>query len=149
MTACDLTSSLCAVAALQYLCHEVPVMDEDADGSDDGEGNAAESSTLLLSSHSGTNSSDMEAGRKKQYEGMTALEIAVLANAKMFISHRPVQRIINGMSVTLPLSDIFLQKNLKKIKEFELRMMLILGVLIIIIFLKKQMGRIDIVLEVT
>jgi hypothetical protein len=29
--------------------------------------------------------------------GMTTLEIAILADCKKFISHRPVQRIINGM----------------------------------------------------
>ncbi|KAF8241804.1 hypothetical protein K440DRAFT_665146 [Wilcoxina mikolae CBS 423.85] len=91
MVACDLTSNLSAAEALQYLCHELPVLNENQDSSD-----AATETSHLLHGRSGTNE-DIENGRKKQYEGMNTLEIAVLADAKKFISHRPVQKIINGI----------------------------------------------------
>ncbi|KAA8899392.1 hypothetical protein FN846DRAFT_990157, partial [Sphaerosporella brunnea] len=101
LVACDLTSSLSAVEALQYLCHELPVAE--TEGAEPTE--STESTFLLSGRTGGTGSSDPESGRKKQFEGtnngstsgMTTLEIAILADCKKFISHRPVQRIINGI----------------------------------------------------
>jgi len=111
VVACDLTSSLSASEALQYLCHELSVLD-------DGGVETTEETYLLSGRSTGVGSGgiDVENGRRKQYEGasdvkgisernadgvgpvgMTTLEIAVLADCKKFISHRPVQKIINGM----------------------------------------------------
>ncbi|KAI5809349.1 hypothetical protein BZA77DRAFT_328871 [Pyronema omphalodes] len=95
MVACDLTSNLSAQEALQYLCHPLPVLE---DNSNSNETPITETTFLLSGTRHGTgSSSDIESNRKKQYEGMNTLEIAVLADAKKFISHRPVQRIITGI----------------------------------------------------
>ena len=75
MVACDLTSNLSAIEAIQYLCHELPVLEED-------EESAVTESSHLLGRRTGTNFSDVESGSKKQYEGMTALEMAVLTDSK-------------------------------------------------------------------
>lgn len=90
MVACELTSNLSAQEALQYLCHSLPVGEE-------SETPATESTFLLSGTRHGTSGSDIESNRKKQYEGMNTLEIAILADAKKFISHRPVQKIITGI----------------------------------------------------
>jgi hypothetical protein len=63
LVACDLTSSLSAVEALQYLCHELPVNEDESE--------PTETSLLLSGRSGGTAGSDPEAGRKKQYEGMS------------------------------------------------------------------------------
>jgi hypothetical protein len=62
--ACDLTSSLSAIEALQYLCHELPVVEDETE--------ATETTFLLGGRTGGTGGSgDPESGRKKkQYEGI-------------------------------------------------------------------------------
>lgn len=97
MVACDLASHLTAGEALRSLCYELPVLDGDDDddtaplllGGDDDD-----AAPQPLPAGAGR---DVESGRKKQFEGLNTLEMAVLADAKKFVSHRPVQRIINGI----------------------------------------------------
>ena len=92
LVACELASNLSAVEALQYLCYEVPT--EDTTTPDDG--TITESTPLRYGASSGT---DLEesSNNTPQYVGLNTLEIAVLADAKKFISHPPVQRIITSM----------------------------------------------------
>ena len=103
MVACDLTSGLTASEALRHLCYELPVPDDDDDGDDDYDDDTApllpgggDNAAPLPDSNRGSGR-DVESGRKKQFEGLNTLEMAVLADAKKFVSHRPVQRIINGI----------------------------------------------------
>jgi hypothetical protein len=84
--ALDLMSYLSANDALEYLCYELPQV-ETHDESED----QSESAGLL----SGTNirrtcTNDIECVSITSFAGLSTLEIAILADAKKFLAHRPV-----------------------------------------------------------
>ncbi|TGZ82385.1 hypothetical protein EX30DRAFT_394705 [Ascodesmis nigricans] len=103
LVACEFTSALSAADALRYLCFELPSEPEmevqesgvrPGNNRESGYGTISESSTFL----SGFSASgDVEEGPGSDYVGLNTLEIAVMADAKRFISHRPVQMVINGI----------------------------------------------------
>lgn len=89
--ASDLLTSLSANEALDYLCYELPLVgNEDHDG---GNNCAGDETAGLLGSRDGRNapSPDLEADSIASYAGLNTLEIAILADAKKFISHPPVR----------------------------------------------------------
>lgn len=102
LVACELASNLSSQEALQYLCYEVPNEPEEQPETEDTH-TITENTPLTYgtSSTSGlTGTGDLENSYSKPgYVGLNTLEIAVLADAKKFISHQPVQRIITGMYV--------------------------------------------------
>lgn len=85
-------SYLSATDALEYLCYELPPL-----RTHDGlESHDEESSGLL----SGTNTrrsctNDNECVSMASFAGLSTLEIAILADAKKFLAHRPVSFAIN------------------------------------------------------
>ncbi|KAI5795609.1 hypothetical protein EDC01DRAFT_59034 [Geopyxis carbonaria] len=92
IVACDFVSNLSAVEALRYLCHE-----QSMETQDEQSGNEQSNYGAIPGTH-GTSNTDVESGAgNPAYVGLNTLEIAVLADAKKFISHRPVQRVINGI----------------------------------------------------
>ena len=89
--ASDLLTCLSGNEALEYLCYELPlVRNEDCD---DGNNSAGDERAGLLGGHGSHNvsSSDLEADSIASYAGLNTLEIAILADAKKFLSHRPVR----------------------------------------------------------
>ncbi|KAH8154821.1 uncharacterized protein LAJ45_01352 [Morchella importuna] len=93
--ALDLMSYLSANDALEYLCYELPPLEPH----DESEEEATESTGLL---EGGTQtrrncSNEMECVSIGTFAGLNTLEIAILADAKKFLSHRPVQRMINAI----------------------------------------------------
>ncbi|KAL7275305.1 hypothetical protein RUND412_001748 [Rhizina undulata] len=113
VVAMDLVSSLSARDALDYLCYELPLVKDD-----DGDVERVTETTELLTPGRGgrTNSGgDIEADSIASYAGLNTLEIAILADAKKFLSHRPVQRMVNEMK-----SDPFCRLRVPKYqKAFE------------------------------
>lgn len=118
LVACEFTSALSAADALKYLCHELPsepeveVTDGSGSGVNGGGGgggvtSSAQTTTYgtisqsatFLSGLTGSGLGDMEEGPGSDYIGLNTLEIAVMADAKRFISHRPVQKVIHFLSV--------------------------------------------------
>lgn len=93
--ASDSLNCLHEVDLIHYLCYEIPLDDDDeasrAGDSDSENEQAMESSGLLGYAQVGTGlfSGGESAPR---YVGLNALEIAVVAEAKYFLSMRPVQR---------------------------------------------------------
>ncbi|RPB05922.1 hypothetical protein L873DRAFT_1796778 [Choiromyces venosus 120613-1] len=94
--ASDLLTSLSANDALEYLCYELPLASKD---DDDGNNSAGDETAGLLGGRGGRNvsSPDLEADSIASFAGLNTLEIAILADAKKFLSHRPVERVINGI----------------------------------------------------
>lgn len=83
VVACDLTSSLSAAEALQYLCHELSVLD--VSGAEPTE------SSYLLSGQSnggGSGGADVENGRRKRYEGASEVKRAAELGADGVASRR-------------------------------------------------------------
>lgn len=81
-------SYLSANDALEYLCYELPLLQTH----DESEGHDAGELTGLLS---GTNirrtcTNDIECVSTASFAGLSTLEIAILADAKKFLAHRPV-----------------------------------------------------------
>lgn len=88
--ASDLLTFLSGNEALEYLCYELPlVRNEDYDGNN----TARDETAGLLGRRDSRNisSSDLEADSIASYAGLNTLEIAILADAKKFLSHRPVR----------------------------------------------------------
>jgi hypothetical protein len=86
--ALDLMSYLSANDALEYLCYELPPLEPH----DESEEEATESTGLL---EGGTQtrrscSNEMVCVSIGTFAGLNTLEIAILADAKKFLSHRPV-----------------------------------------------------------
>lgn len=96
LVACEFTSSLSAADALRYLCHELPSepeMEATEAGTNTHYGTMSQASNTFLSGFTGTGSGDVEEGPGTDYVGLNTLEIAIMADAKRFISHRPVQKV--------------------------------------------------------
>lgn len=80
-------SYLSATDALEYLCYELPPL-RIHDGS---EGHDEESSGLLSGTNTRRNcTNDNECVSMASFSGLSTLEIAILADAKKFLAHRPV-----------------------------------------------------------
>src|SRR5690606_9828517 len=92
--ASDSLNCLHEVDLIHYLCYEIPLDEDDegsVGGSDSDHEEAMESSGLLGYAQVGTG---LFTGGESapRYVGLNALEIAVIAEAKYFLSMRPVQR---------------------------------------------------------
>lgn len=85
--ASDLLTYLTPEESLEYLCYELPLA-----RSDDSDHSTDERSELLEDRETRTDPSpDLEADSIASYAGLNTLEIAILADAKKFLSHRPVR----------------------------------------------------------
>ncbi|RPA88044.1 hypothetical protein BJ508DRAFT_409955 [Ascobolus immersus RN42] len=92
--AVDALSCLSEVDLVQYLCYEAPVDDDDQDNT--GDESDVENSGLLSGDVNGSDSmrdQDLAPG----FAGLNALEMAIVAEAKYFISMRTVQRVVDGI----------------------------------------------------
>jgi hypothetical protein len=94
--------------AIDHLCCDLPQANQGQDGRAAPNHNAGEHASLLdgyaedLDDHSDpedvpSTEPDQSTSYGSNYEGMTALEIAAVADAKKFLSQRAVQRIIDGI----------------------------------------------------
>lgn len=85
--ALDLMSYLSANDALEYLCYELPRLEAQYESGDQN----AESSGLLSGANvRRTCTNDIECVSTTSFAGLSTLEIAILADAKKFLAHRPV-----------------------------------------------------------
>jgi len=104
--ASDLLTYLSGNEALEYLCYELPLMrNEDCD---DGNNSAGDERDGLLGGRDSRNvpPPDLEADSIASYAGLNTLEIAILADAKKFLSHRPVRSTLSPF----PLASLELLK---------------------------------------
>ncbi|KAL0634249.1 hypothetical protein Q9L58_006786 [Maublancomyces gigas] len=87
-------SYLSATDALEYLCYELPSLRTH----DGPESHDEESSGLLTGANiRRTCTNENECVSMASFAGLSTLEIAILAGAKKFLAHRPVQRMVNGI----------------------------------------------------
>lgn len=86
---------------VQYLTYEIP--GAEASDTDSEPGNQEESGFLsgtfgIRSRYEGSRGEESEEDLiSKTYGGLNALEVAVIAEAKYFLSQKSVQRVVDGM----------------------------------------------------